>query len=74
MLDKLVDNGVDLSADDDTRTIGLHREGEALRLSVANPEPQLPERMREQLFDSMVSVRSGDDQHLPWPVRGETYR
>ena len=64
MLDKLVDNAVDFSAADDTLTIGLQSEGKSLRLSVANPGPQLPERMREQLFDSMVSVRSGDDQHL----------
>ena len=64
MLDKLVDNAVDFSADNDTVTISLARESDSLRLSVANPGPQLPERMREQLFDSMVSVRSGDDQHL----------
>ena len=64
MLDKLVDNAVDFSADGDTVTIGLDSADAAFRLSVANPGPQLPERMRAQLFDSMVSVRSGDDQHL----------
>ena len=64
MLDKLVDNAVDFSAEGDTVTIDLQHAGEMLELSVANPGPQLPERMRSQLFDSMVSVRHGDDRHL----------
>ena len=65
MLDKLVDNAVDFSADGDAIVIGLRRIDGALRLSVANPGPALPERMRAQLFDSMVSVRSGkDSRHL----------
>ena len=64
MLDKLVENAVDFSSDGDTVTVGLGREEELLRLSVTNPGPQLPERMRAQLFDSMVSVRPGDDRHL----------
>ncbi len=65
MLDKLVDNAVDFSADGDSIDIGLRRSDGALRLSVANPGPPLPERMRAQLFDSMVSVRAGkDSRHL----------
>jgi len=64
MLDKLVDNAVDFSAAGDTVAVGLDRDDQSLRLSVANPGPQLPERMRAQLFDSMVSVRANDDQHL----------
>ena len=65
MLDKLVDNAVDFSADDDTILISLERDAAALLVTVTNPGPQLPERMRTQLFDSMVSVRSGkDDRHL----------
>jgi dedicated sortase system histidine kinase len=64
MLDKLVANAIDFSADDDTITIGLQPNAGSLKLSVANPGPPLPERMRAQLFDSMVSVRPGDDQHL----------
>ncbi len=32
---------------------------------MTNPGPPLPERMRSQLFDSLVSVRSGgNDRHL----------
>ncbi len=65
MLDKLVDNAVDFSADGDIINIGLRRSEDVLHLSVANPGPALPERMRAQLFDSMVSVRSGkDSRHL----------
>ncbi len=64
MLDKLVDNAVDFSADNDTIRIGLARDTNSLILTVANPGPPLPERMRTQLFDSMVSVRGGDDRHL----------
>jgi dedicated sortase system histidine kinase len=64
MLDKLVDNAADFSANDDLITIRLDRHETDLVLSVQNPGPPLPERMRSQLFDSMVSVRSGDDKHL----------
>ncbi len=65
MLDKLVDNAAEFSDDGDTITIGLHGDDTTLRLSVSNPGPPLPERMRTQLFDSMVSVRPGDGgKHL----------
>jgi two-component system sensor histidine kinase ChvG len=65
MLDKLVDNAVEFSTSDDTVQIGLERETDLLIVSVTNPGPSLPENMRTQLFDSMVSVRSGDsDRHL----------
>ncbi len=65
MLDKLVDNAADFSADGDTIAIGLERDDGKVTLSVTNPGPPLPERMRTQLFDSMVSVRGGDsDKHL----------
>lgn len=65
MLDKLVGNAVDFSANGDNIVIGLHAGDGVLQLTVSNPGPPLPERMRTQLFDSMVSVRSGkDDQHL----------
>ena len=64
MLDKLVDNAADFSADDDVITIRLEREDARLILGVHNPGLPLPEHMRAQLFDSMVSVRPGDDKHL----------
>lgn len=65
LLDKLVDNAVDFSTDGDTVAISLAGDAGNLRLAVTNPGPALPERMRAQLFDSMVSVRSGkDSKHL----------
>lgn len=65
MLDKLVDNAAGFSKDGDTITITLAADGDTLSLTVANPGPPLPERMRYQLFDSMVSMRpSEDNKHL----------
>ena len=65
MLDKLVDNAVDFSADADTIDIALAADDDTLALRVTNPGPPLPERMRSQLFDSMVSMRGGkDSKHL----------
>lgn len=65
MLDKLVDNAVDFSAAGDTISLRLHVDDEALRLDVQNPGPPLPDKMRGQLFASMISVRKGgDDAHL----------
>jgi len=65
MLDKLVDNATDFSSDGDTVGIELGRDAGYLRITVSNPGPPLPERMRSQLFDSMVSVRGNDGgRHL----------
>jgi two-component system sensor histidine kinase ChvG len=65
MLDKLVDNAVGFSGEGDSIEIGLTKEHDALLLSVSNPGPPLPERMRHQMFDSMVSMRPGEDnKHL----------
>lgn len=65
MLDKLVDNAVDFSGSNDTIEVGLEQQDGMLIITVINPGPLLPERMRTQLFDSMVSVRSSDgDEHL----------
>ncbi|RZV38893.1 MAG: hypothetical protein EX272_01510 [Chromatiales bacterium] len=65
MLDKLVDNAVDFSADGDTIRLALDGRDDALLIGVTNPGPELPERMRSQMFDSMVSMRAGkDSRHL----------
>ena len=65
MLDKLVDNAVDFSGEGDTISIGLSRSERGIELTVTNPGPPLPERMRTRLFDSMVSLRpGGNDRHL----------
>lgn len=65
MLDKLIGNAVDFSKDGDTIELALGADDDSLQIAVTNPGPPLPERMRAQLFDSMVSVRSGkDSKHL----------
>ena len=65
MLDKLIDNAVDFSSEGDTLSIGLTESDSALVIAVTNPGPPLPERMRTQVFDSMVSMRSGENtRHL----------
>lgn len=65
MLDKLVDNAVDFSKDGDTIRLALDGDDDMLLIAVTNPGPALPERMRSQMFDSMVSVRGGENsRHL----------
>jgi signal transduction histidine kinase len=65
MLDKLVDNAVDFSTDNDEIDLNLTSQDNMYELSVTNPGPPLPERMRSQMFDSMVSVRGGENtRHL----------
>ncbi|TDJ41902.1 MAG: hypothetical protein E2O49_01360 [Gammaproteobacteria bacterium] len=71
MLDKLIDNAVSFSARGDQISVALSAEEDdsrskpCLRLRVANPGPPLPERMRTQMFDSMVSMRPHkDNKHL----------
>ena len=65
MLDKLVDNAVGFSAAGDVIDIGLAVLEQDLILSVTNPGPPLPDRMRSQLFDSMVSIRTSEgSRHL----------
>jgi dedicated sortase system histidine kinase len=65
MLDKLVENAVGFSGEGDEIVIRLGQESGKLLLSVTNPGPPLPGRMRLQLFDSMVSVRGNESgEHL----------
>jgi len=65
MLDKLVDNAVSFSTSGDEIEIALSLVNRETSLSVSNPGPPLPERMRTQMFDSMVSMRPHtDNKHL----------
>jgi two-component system sensor histidine kinase ChvG len=65
MVDKLVDNAVDFSEPGDAIKISLAGQDESLLLAVTNPGPPLPEQMRTQMFDSMVSMRAGENsRHL----------
>jgi dedicated sortase system histidine kinase len=65
MLDKLVDNAVDFTGPGDVIEISLSKTPGDVLISVSNPGPPLPDDMRAELFDSMVSVRNVDDgKHL----------
>ncbi len=65
LVDKLVDNAVGFSQPGDAISLSLAHAGSTMRLSVFNPGPALPDRMRQRLFDSMVSLRDGDPgEHL----------
>jgi dedicated sortase system histidine kinase len=74
LLDKLVANAVDFSAESSRRGepihIDLHVEGAVAELRVENKGPLLPETMKGKLFESMVSVRgeraekAGAEPHL----------
>ncbi len=65
MLDKLAENAVDFSAADDEIAITLASRAKGVVITVSNPGPPLPDKMRTQLFDSLVSVRdTSSDKHL----------
>ncbi len=62
MLDKLIDNAIDFSAEGDEISITLTTDEKDAVVCVSNPGPPLPDKMRHRLFESMVSVRDKDDQ------------
>ncbi len=66
LLDKLVDNATDFCPPGGEIRLSLEPRARCLVLSVVNEGPPLPETMREQLFDSLVSVRpsGGERAHL----------
>jgi dedicated sortase system histidine kinase len=72
MLDKLVANAVEFSAEGKPIVVRLERSDAELRLSVENEGPSLPDAMRGGLFDSMVSVRGDQpsDQSRDMPHLG----
>ena len=63
MLDKLVDNAVDFSADGATISVVLRADAEHAELSVANPGPPLAGRNRPaELFESLWQSRVESDK------------
>jgi two-component system, OmpR family, sensor histidine kinase ChvG len=66
-LDKLVNNAMDFHTQGTTIRFELTQtDQKQIRLSVCNQGPALPDDMEQELFQSMVSVRTakGDDPHL----------
>ena len=62
MLDKLIDNAVDFSADGAEISIVLRSEEDSADLSVANPGPTLPPEAAAKLFESLWQSRSEGDR------------
>lgn len=65
MLDKLVSNAVDFSEPDTPVSIALSSDDSVNSISVSNCGPLLPEDMKGQLFDSMVSMREKQKKDTP---------
>ena len=67
MLDKLISNAVDFHRTGSSIDLALTSDKHGARLTISNEGPSLPAQMAEQLFQSMVSVRShpaGNEPHL----------
>jgi dedicated sortase system histidine kinase len=66
MLDKLADNAASFSPPESTIRIDLASRDDFLILGIENQGPLLPDSMRNQLFDSLVTMRGekGDRRHL----------
>jgi dedicated sortase system histidine kinase len=62
MLDKLVDNAVDFSADGDTITVSLRADSSSAEISVANPGLPLPPEAATRLFESLWQSRAESDR------------
>ena len=62
MLDKLVDNAVDFSADGATISVILRADDTHAELSVANPGPPLPPEAATRLFESLWQSRVESDK------------
>jgi dedicated sortase system histidine kinase len=63
MIDKLADNAVEFTGEGDVIRVSVTRDDGKIAVHVENPGPQLPEKMRSELFDSLVSVREGEPGH-----------
>ncbi|MEO0369425.1 MAG: proteobacterial dedicated sortase system histidine kinase, partial [Pseudomonadota bacterium] len=65
MLDKIVANAVEFSEADTEILVSLDKKGQKASLTICNQGPLLPDNMQNELFDSMVSVRSQKDVQQP---------
>jgi len=62
MLDKIITNAVEFSHSGDAITVAIYRDAKMLVTDISNPGPLLPEGMKKQLLQSMVSVRPAGEQ------------
>ncbi len=61
MLDKLIENGVAFHAPGSAIELYLTEGKRNCRVQVFNQGPAIPEEAREEIFDSMVSIRTSHD-------------
>ncbi|QDG36373.1 proteobacterial dedicated sortase system histidine kinase [Alteromonas mediterranea] len=61
LFDKVISNAVDFSQESDEIVISLEKKDKQVFLSVSNPGPLLPQGMKSQLTQSMVSVRKENE-------------
>nr|WP_136252574.1 proteobacterial dedicated sortase system histidine kinase [Ningiella ruwaisensis] len=59
MLDKILSNAIDFSEHKDPIIVRVFEKQKAIAVSVSNRGALLPDNMKHQLLDSMVSVREG---------------
>eukprot|EP00903_Cladosiphon_okamuranus_P004534 g4532.t1 len=64
MLDKLVANAVDFCPENGAIELSLTPTEDQLKLCVSNEGPPLPEEMKSQLFDTLVSVRGAGEEEM----------
>jgi len=57
MFDKIISNAVDFSQPNNIIDVAVYAKDKRIILTVSNPGPLLPEGMKQQLVQSMVSVR-----------------
>jgi len=65
-LDKLVDNAMSLSGEEDTVTLSFSKTATNYLIAVRNTGTRLPDEFQDKLFDSLVSLREkrGSAPHL----------
>lgn len=61
LLDKLIENGVSFHTDGTAMEIGLQQQEREIVLTVTNQGPPIPDEIRGQLFNTMVSSRAKHD-------------
>lgn len=65
LMDKLIANALEFSHEQTAIHVSLRVKNKFAELSVCNQGPALPENMAEQIFESMVSVRTQKAQDKP---------
>ena len=65
MLDKIVANAVEFSAENSVIRLALKGSANTFRIHISNQGPLLPENMQKELLDSMISVRKEQNSQQP---------